>query len=117
MILLRRNENALREAQVENERNNVKSAPSFDSKAELDRLRQDIEGLQARLLFEQEKRKGCEIRESGATKHQSALAKTVNEYEIKLVDLEKKLQEEARRRSTAEQLLAEVRWRLLVTQL
>ena len=111
MILLRQNENALKEAQAEIRRHNAEAAPSPDSKAELDRLHQEIKGLRARLVSEQEKRQGCEVKESSAIKHQSALAKNVRDYEIKVVELEKKLQEEAKRRSTAEQLLAEVKWR------
>ena len=87
------------------------SSPSSDAanKLALDRLHRQIEE-QRRLLGEEEtKRKDAEAKEASATKHQSSLAKSQHELEIKVDLLTKQLAEAEKRRSTAEQRLNEVR--------
>jgi len=67
-----------------------------------------MDKLRGLLADGQEKRNAAESKEASAIKHQSILAKNVNDAESNGRELEKQLAEEVKRRSTAEQRLAEV---------
>lgn len=75
--------------------------------AENDRLYCQVEELRLVLANENDKLRQAEVSRESATKHQSVMAKTLNELESKTAGLVKRLAEEVRGRSMAQQQLAE----------
>ncbi len=107
-LLLRQNGQALEEARLALQRNSLDPPHVTSSKAEVDDLHREMDKLRGLLADGQEKRNAAESKEASAIKHQSILAKNVNDAESNGREPEKQLAEEVKRRSTAEQRLAEV---------